>query len=350
MAMTCPLVAVGQATESSPGYVLRMNEAAKAFVASLGPEESKKALFDFDDEVERKHWSNVPVAAQPRNGLGIGDMNDAQKIAAHRLIDSALSSQGYAKVSGLIQLDDICRDLMEQSHPGAGIYFGSDKFLLAVFGKPGGDAPWGWQLDGHHLAVNTTVVGDQVSSTPIFFGAEPDVVPRGPYAGLQILGAERQKALAVIRSLTADQRSKAVLSDSIPSDIFEGPGRAKSLKEYEGITAAKMSSDQRALLWVLIDEYLNNCTEEVASARRAKIQADGDAALYFAWMGPTTEDGNLYYRVHGPSIIIEYDNTSVGESPEVYSNHLHTILREPSNDYGEDLLRRHYEESDHHQH
>jgi len=349
LALACPFVAVGQATESAPEYVLRMNEAARAFVSSLGSEESEKALYEFDNEKERKDWSNVPVSALPRNGLSMGELNDAQKIAAHRLIDSTLSTQGYAKAYGLMQLDDIWSVLMEETHPGTGVYFSSDKFLLAIFGKPGGDEPWGWQLDGHHLAINTTVVDGQVTLTPIFLGAEPDVVPRGPYAGLQILGAERRKGLAVIKSLTSEQQSKAVLSESIPEDLFEGTGQAKSLKKFEGIPAAEMSSDQRAKLWVLIDEYLDNCPQEVASARRAKIRADGAAALYFAWMGPIAEEANLYYRVHGPSIIIEYDNTSVGSLRDGYSNHLHTILREPSNDYGEDLLRRHYEESEHHQ-
>jgi hypothetical protein len=348
--MACPLLASGQETDSTPGYILRMTDAAKAFVSLLGEEESKAALYAFDNEKERKDWSNVPVAAQPRNGLQMGAMNDAQKNAAHRLIDSTLSSQGYAKATGLMQLDDIWSVLMEETHPGSGVYFDSGKFLFAIFGKPGGDEPWGWQLDGHHLAVNTTVVGDAVSLTPIFLGAEPDVVPRGPYAGLQILGAERRKGFAVVKSLSAEQRSHAVLSDSIPEDLFEGTGQANTLKKFEGITAAQMTSDQRALLWTLIDEYLDNCPKEVAVARRAQILADGDAALYFAWMGPIDEDANLYYRVHGPSIIIEYDNTSVGTLRAGNSNHLHTILREPSNDFGADLLRRHYEESEHHRH
>ena len=341
--------ALGQATETTPQPIPRMTDAAEAFTSSLDTDSAQKVLFEFGNETERKDWSNIPVAGHPRNGLSLEDLSDAQKILAHRLIDSALSTQGYAKVYGLIQLDDILGVLMEESRPGTGQYFGSEKFWLAIFGKPGGKDPWGWQLDGHHLAINTTVVGDRLSLTPMFLGVEPDVVPRGPYAGLQILGAERRKALALMRSLSTDQRSHAILSNSIPLDIFEGPGRAKSLTKFEGITAAQMSNDQRALLWALIDEYLENCAERVASTRKAKIRADGDASLYFAWMGPIAEEANVYYRVHGPSILIEYDNTSVGEDGE-YSNHVHTILREPSNDFGEDILHRHYEESEHHQH
>ena len=310
--------ALDQATETTPQPIARMTDAAEAFTSSLDSDNAQKVHFEFGNETARKDWSNVPVAGHPRNGLSLSDSSDAQKILAHRLIDSALSTQGFAKVYGLIQLDDILSALMEESRPGTGQYFGSEKFWLAIFGKPGSKNSWGWQLDGNHLAINTTVVGDRLSLTPMFLGVEPDVVPRGPYSGLQILGAERRKALAVMRSLTADQRSHAILTDSIPPDIFEGPWRAKSLTKLEGITAAQLSSDQRALPWALIDEYLENCAEQVASARKAKIRAAGDASLHFAWMEPIAEETNVYYRVHGPSILIEYDDTSVGE----YGNHV----------------------------
>lgn len=186
--------------------------------------------------------------------------------------------------------------------------------------------------------------------TPMFFGAEPEAVLRGEHKGMRVFGAEREKAFAFMNTLSKKQLKKVVLSETIPEAIFEGPTVGGTLKEMEGIQALKLTDEQRKLLWVLIDEYLNNAPEAVAKLQRAKIVADGNANLYFAWMGAIDEGANVYFRVHGPSILIEYDNVFVGRRPNrsQYSNHIHTILREPSNDFGDDLLRKHYAESDHH--
>jgi len=325
-------------------------KAGHEFLESLDGETAKEVAFDFDNEKERKDWSNLPARMHKRNGLSFGEMTDVQKIAAYQLLEMGLSSQGYAKVVGVMQLDDVWARAVDKRRAGQGsAMFGSDKYWMAVFGTPAPKEPWGWQLDGHHLAVNYMAVAGTANLTPMFFGAEPDVVLSGPYAGWRIFAKERSKAFAFVRSLSKGQINSAVLANEIPSGIFEGPGAGGALDKMEGIRASDLSEVQRALLWSLIDEYLNNAPHEVAAKQRTKIVADGEDQLYFAWMGPIDEKANIYFRVHGPSVVIEYDNVFAGRADRsAYSNHIHTILREPSNDFGDDLLRKHYEESDHH--
>ncbi len=326
------------------------DDAGREFLETLDDDASKKVSFDFTDEKERRDWSNLPGGMHKRNGLSFGEMSDAQKIAAYRLLETGLSSQGYGKVTGVMRLDDVWADIVNEQRPGQGsALFGSDKFWMALFGVPDPSKPWGWQIDGHHLAINFAAVDGVENLTPMFFGAEPDVVPTGPYAGWRIFAAERSKAFALIKSLNEDQKSKAVLADKVPSGIFEGPGAGGALDKMEGIRASELDDAQRTLLWSLIDEYLNNAPGETAATHRAKIVGDGDTQLYFAWMGPIDEHENIYFRVHGPSVVIEYDNVFAGPADRSkYSNHIHTILRDPTDDFAEDLLRKHYAESDHH--
>ncbi len=333
------------------GAGAQSEHAGKQFLDTLDEASAAKATFEFDNESERKDWSNLPARMHQRNGLSFGEMTDAQKIAAYKLLEAGLSSQGYGKVAGVMRLDDVWADAVNERRAGQGsAMFGSDKYWMALFGVPDAKAPWGWQLDGHHLAINFTSVNGTPVLTPMFFGAEPDVVLNGKYAGWRIFAAERSKGLALVHALDDAQRATAILADEVPDAIFEGPAAGGALKKMEGIQASKLNNEQRALLWSLIDEYLNNAPADVAETQRAKIVADGEDQLYFAWMGPIDEEANIYFRVHGPSVVIEYDNVFAG--PPVgrngYSNHIHTILREPSNDFGDDLLRKHYAESDHH--
>jgi Protein of unknown function (DUF3500) len=326
-------------------------EAARGYLDSLDDDLAKTVTFKFDDDAERKDWSNLPARMHVRHGLSFGEMNDAQKTAAHRLLQAGLSSQGYAKTVGAMHMDDVLAETYNKNRPGAGsATFGSDKYWMAIFGKPDAAGDWGWQIDGHHLGVNYTSVDGKVSMTPMFFGAEPDIVLSGSFAGWRVFASERAKALALVTALNADQREKAVVSDSVPDAIFEGPKAGGTLKEMIGIPASELDDAQRQLLWDLISEYLDNAPRDVAETQRAKIVADGDAALHFAWMGPLDDSANIYFRVHGPSVLIEYDNVSAGPKKPGYTNHIHTILREPGNDYGEDLLRKHYAESEHHRH
>lgn len=320
---------------------LPIAEAAQAFLAALRPEMRARAMFTMDDP-ERRDWSNLPHYLHPRKGVRLGDLTPQERAAGHRLLQAMLSSQGYYKATSIMALDDFLGSGSEQlSHE-----YGAENYFLDVFGQPGGDDPWGVQIDGHHLAVNVTVVDHQVTMTPAHFGADPAVIPSGRHAGWQLLGGETAKGFALRNALTPEQARLAVLSETLPPDIFTLPGRDEALKNPAGV--AGLQGRQRDLLESLINEYLGNFRPEAARSHRAAIQTAGFDKLHFAWMGPAEVGKAMYYRIHGPALLIEYDaivppNTKLPNDP----NHIHTVVRVPGNDFGDDWLRRHHLEHHH---
>jgi hypothetical protein len=317
-------------------------EAANNFLASLRPELRTKYQFAFDDAY-RKDWNNLPHYIHPRKGLKMGDLNPQERTAAHRLIQTMLSSQGYYKAQVIMGIVD---EFLGSASEAARNEYGSEFYFLDVFGTPGGNDPWGVKLDGHHLALNVAVIDHKISMTPLHLGADPALIPSGRNAGWAALAAETAKGFALRNALRPDQAKHAVLSDNPPADIFTLPGRDRELQTPAGL--AGLQGDQRDLLETLIDEYLANLRPDVARNYRASIQAAGFENLHFAWMGPSEPGKGVYYRVHGPTLLIEYDNvvppnTHLPNDP----NHIHTVLRSPGNDFGDDWLRRHRQE--HHQ-
>jgi len=310
---------------------------------TVGPDMRKELSFAFDD-AERKEWSNLPTKAVPRKGVPLEAMNDDSRRIAHELLRASLSAQGYLKAAAIVHRDLVL--LKGQSPVGAP--FGPGKYYVDVFGNPAVDKRWGWQFDGHHLALNFTIVNGVMTGAPALWGAQPDEIETGDEAGWRVFGAERAKGFAMLESLTAQQRSKAILSEKLPAGIFTGPKRDKELQTIQGLPASAMTAAQQGLLWRLIEEYVNNQAEPVALAHRRKIERDGIGKVHFAWMGPTDTARSVYYRVHGPSILIEYDNTgNAAVREQRNTNHVHSMFRDPSNDYGEDLLKKHYLNSPH---
>jgi hypothetical protein len=341
---------------SAPGVARRCQGEATAWLASLAAEQRIKAQWPFEDKL-RNTWlfvNNNSAVYVRKEGLAFADMNDAQRIGGHALIACALSSQGYDKAAGVMRVADIHRGLndptlkaLRENRPGMpSVQIGATWYWLAIFGEPSATDPWQVQLEGHHLVLNFTFVGDQVSVTPAMFGARPAVVETGPYAGWNVLSFEKRRGLALLDALSPEQRNVAVLSPSIPEDIFTSPLRNEAITDFQGISGSSLDNAQQALLWQLIAEYVRNHDPEVAEQKLAGIRADGVARLHFAVMGPTA-DGALYYRVHGPSVLIEFDNAlNRGENvPD--PNHVHSILWYPGTDMGEDLLRHHYESGEH---
>jgi hypothetical protein len=346
----------GSALRASPGKGLaesgssaaaarELAAAAEELLQALGPESRKEIEFGFDD-AERKEWSNVPNAVHPRHGLAFGKMSDVERMAAHHLLRAITSSQGYLKATAIIGLENI---LHEVQAPELREYFSPDFYFLSVFGRPGADNRWAVRVDGHHLALHLTVVDGRITSTPSFFGAEPATIQHGHLAGLRVLGAETMKGFALRNALTADQARLAVLAQDVPPDIFTGPGHDHALDKPAGVRASRLQGLQRQLLESLIDEYVENMHPEVARSYRRRIQEDSVDSLHFAWMGPSSLGKPVYYRVHGPGLLIEYDNSlAVGTEQKVNDpNHIHTILRVPGNDFGDDWLRKHHRQAHH---
>ena len=239
------------------------------FLDALSPDHRKAALFPFDDP-ERKDWSNLPTRNVPRKGVPLAEMTDRGRALAHELMRASLSSQGYLKAAAVVH-----REQVLINNGGSSATFGTGRYYVNVFGNPAADKRWGWQFDGHHLALNFTIVNGVMTGAPALWGAQPDQIEKGDEAGWRIFGAERAKGYALVNALTPEQRATAILSDKLPPAFFTGPGRDKALTKIEGLPASSLTPAQQELLWTLIDEYVNNQTEPVARAHRAKIEREG---------------------------------------------------------------------------
>lgn len=334
-------------TNPGPGQFAaeRCQTAAQDFLATLTPEIEPSVSLPFDDK--RKVWSyfpNIPELVQREEGAPLEELTQNQRMATHRLMECGLSSQGYQKVNAIMRLDDL-----ETRGLAAGRPIGSTFFWLALFGDPSSDEPWGWQLEGHHLALNFTVVDGKVSFTPMFLGADPAQVRSGPYAGWRVLGNEVDKAFVLLNALTPEQQKQAILTDQMPDRFFTQPGRADALKAYAGLPGSELTDDQQQLLWSSIEEYVLNIEDDLAQQHLQTIRSDGLDDVYFSWMGSTRYGSGIYYRIHGSSILIEFTHAINRVSGKPDPNHVHTVVRYPGNDFGQDLLRIHYETSPDHQ-
>jgi hypothetical protein len=308
-----------------------MAETAKAFLASLDPEQRARATFQFQDE-ERFDWHYIP---KERKGLPLKDMNSAQKHLAQALLSAGLSQRGYIKAVSIMSLDEILR-LLEN---GTGPVRDPDRYFFSVFGEPSEKGIWGYRVEGHHVSQNFTIVNGKVLAAPSFFGANPAEVREGPRKGLRVLGREEDLGRAFIQSLTADQKKTAIVSADAPGEILTGPMRKAALTgQPSGIAASKLTAQQRETLQNLLDEYCNNLPEEVAQVREEQIKkAAGN--LYFAWAGGEQVGQPHYYRIQSAAFLIEYDDTQNG------ANHIHTVWRDFEGDFGLDLLKEHYQTS-----
>jgi hypothetical protein len=337
----------------------QMSHAAAAFLATLDAEQrALAATASLDDDETRDAWSNLPAAMVPRDGVAVGDLSDAQRVALHALLASSLSAQGYTKAAQVMWVDDLLHDMgqgmMESIRAQAGEQaaagfapiaesWSTMNYWVKVYGDPA-DARWAWVLSGHHLALSFTVVDGRLAFTPMFFGAEPEIVETGRHAGWRVLPQEAQRGLELMQSLDPEQRARALLSEDVDSAVFIGASRKGLEGEPAGLPASALSTDQQALLWALIQEYVGNVDHDAANEALAAIGAAGLDSLTFSWMGPSESARQRYfYRLHGPTLLIDYmRERGVGGAS---GNHIHTIVRDPRNDYGEDWLERHYDEA-----
>ena len=310
--------------------------AAQKFLGSLGPELRKQAIFEFDSPV-RTDWHFIP---KERLGVMFKEMSLEQRREAHRFMRSVLSSKGYLKAVAVMSLEQILREL-ESDAPDAVERRDQEKYWFAVFGKPQMDEPWGWRVEGHHLSLNFSSVHGLVISTPMFFGANPAEVKTGPRAGLRVLGREETMARQLVQSFDDSQRERAIIAVEAPSDVITGPGQEIDLGAPVGLPAAEMSSDQAKRLVRLISEYATNLRPELAHVELDNIHRNSPEKIYFSWAGGLEVGEGHYYRIHGPTFIIEYDSTQND------ANHIHTVWHSLTDDFALDTLRHHYAESPH---
>jgi hypothetical protein len=320
--------------------------AAQSFLDSLDEAQLASATLPMGTN-ERAKWSNLPIIMVRPAGLLIKDMTDETRRATHTLMRATMSSQGYAKITGIMLLEDLLHQMdaaalqsneERRDDPMARAFVATrdyENYAVAIFGNPG-DASWGWKIAGHHAAANFTISDGRIGFTPTFLGSSPMEVQSGRYAGLMALSKEGQRGVEFMNSLNSEQKKKAVIADAAAEDVFEGPGRRESLEKYEGLSVSNLTEEQMYLLRLLIKEFAHNVDHEAATAQIDAIREAGWEKVWFSWRGPVDAEGKFYYRVHGPRILIEYNRQN--------ANHDHMIIRDPSNDYGEDWLGKHYEE------
>lgn len=307
-----------------------MAAAARAFLVSLDAGQKAKAQFEFEADA-RMDWQFVPLE---RKGLALKAMTEVQQKLALTLLASGMSRHGYDKATNIMSLEPVLAEL-----EGAGRRFPRDPALyhVFIFGQPDPQGTWGWRFEGHHLSASFTIVkGRFFASTPSFMGSNPAEVRTGSRKGVRVLAGEEDLARGLIKMLTADQRKKAIFDATAPREIFTESKRRVQALEARGITAAVMDAGQRGQLMKLISEYVRRVRPELADEDLRKIEQAGVEKIQFAWAGGIEKGEGHYYRVQGPTFLLEYDNTQNN------NNHVHAVWRDFKNDFGADLLSEHY--------
>ncbi|HEY7170392.1 MAG TPA: DUF3500 domain-containing protein [Vicinamibacterales bacterium] len=327
------------AAGATAAVTARIVTAAQAVLDTLDAAGKAKVQYPFDSS-QKSRWSNLPSPMFQRTGIRLGDLSQPQRAAVMHLLSVALSGAGYEKVLDIMRGDEVLRETGGGRGPGPaggrgggagrGPVFGQDEYYLAFVGTPSNGAPWLLQFGGHHLAINLTLMGSQATMAPSLPAAQPaSYTVEG--RTVRPLGREHDKAFALVNALDAGQRSQAVLNYRV-ADLVLGPGKDGQAIQPEGIRAASLTQAQQTMLWELVREWVGIMNDAFAEPRMADIKS-APANVYFAWSGPTANGSAAYFRVQGPTLVIEY-------APQGGVDHIHTIYRDPTNDYGAKFARR----------
>jgi hypothetical protein len=325
-------------SQSSGPATSDMAKAADHFLQTLSEKQRAKIQFAFDDS-ERYDWHYIPKS---RKGLTLNEMNNEQRKAAMILLHTALSDTGFDKATSIMQLETVLKEV--ENRPADDHYRDPGNYFFSVFGKPVSDRIWGWRLEGHHISFNFSSQNNRlVSGTPGFFGSNPAIVLSGPEKGKQILKDETELGFALLHSLDEKQIEKAIINVKAPSEIITGASRKAMIDDPKGILYSQLTASQQKIFIQLLSIYIHRYTRLFAMGVMHEIEAAGLNNMRFAWAGAQQPGvGNPhYYRLQGPGIIIEYDNTQNN------ANHIHTVIRDLKNDFGGDELLEHYK-NDHH--
>ena len=396
------LALAGHATaaDAPKSGTAKVVEAANAFLKTLDPKQQATVLFKFDDDKQRARWSNFPTGFVRRGGISLKDMTDPQRKAAMDLLAAALSPQGLEKVQQIMDGDEALKSLPDNGPgggpggggpgggppgrggrrgggppggggandggpnggatdnggpggggpggggPGGGFngpggggqMFGKDLYYFSILGTPSEKDPWMLQFGGHHLALNITIIGEHGILTPTLTGVQPAIYKKDNKT-IRPLGAENDKAFALLNALDEKQRKSAILNYEV-GDLVLGPGHDGETIQPEGLKVSAMNEKQRAMLLDLITQWSGIVNESYSAQRLAEIKAGLDDT-WFAWSGPTTHEegknGTAYYRIQGPKLVIEFSPQGIGGD---FTNHVHTMYRDPTDDYGKALLKK----------
>lgn len=310
-----------------------METAAKNFLNSLTPEQRAQATYKFEDD-QRFDWHFIP---KPRKGLPFREMNNYQSKLAHALLAAGLSSHGYIKAVSIMSLEDVLKNLEKgrSSAPNRD----PDGYFFTIFGEPSANGAWGYRVEGHHVSQNYTVVAGKVIDSPSFFGSNPAEVKEGPRKGIRVLEAEEELGRELVKSLDDGQKKVAIVDQTAYKDIFTMASRKAAIEgQPSGLLASKMNAKQFEKLTALLEEYASNVPEQLAQARMEQVKKAGKN-MHFAWAGGMERGDGHYYRIQAPTFLIEYDCT------QDHANHIHSVWRDYTGDFGLDLLKQHYQTS-----
>jgi hypothetical protein len=334
---TSPPAPAADSKDPKPGApAQRAAAAANSFLNALDAKQRENAVYEFGSAKKSK-WSNLPVTFVPRNGLRLGDLTKEQRSLAMDVLAAVLSKNGYQKVVDIVDADQRLAETSGRGRGGKGggnrpgPLFGADQYYLAIFGKPSEKEPWMVQFGGHHLGVNVTVIGKNFVLTPTHTGAQPALFKRGGN-DVRPLGVENDAGFKLVNALDEKQRAQAIIGARPQQELLLGPGADGKKIDPAGIKGSALNADQQGMLLDVIGAWVNIVESDAAAARMAEIR-DKIGETYFAWKGPTTNGSAVYFRVQGPTVVIEY-------APQGGTDHIHTVVRNPKDDYGAALLER----------
>ena len=310
----------------APDATRRIVAAAQAFLATLDEPGRAKAQLPPDSPLKTR-WSNLPIGMVPRNGVRMGDLTPAQRTAAMAVLEAAFSKDGYTKVVDIVRSDEVLRTSGSRAGSPS---FGQDEYFLAFVGAPSVEMPWIIQFGGHHLGINMTLAGTRATLSPSLTGAQPATYTIEGRT-IRPLGREHDRAFELIGSLDAGQKAQAVISAQM-GDLVLGPGKDGQSIQPEGLKVSAMTAAQQAMVMDIVKEWAGIAHESLSAPRLEEIKGTL-AQTWFAWSGPTTPGSAAYFRIHGPTLVIEY-------APQRTVDHLHAIYRDPTNEYGSSYARR----------
>ncbi|MFC7993253.1 DUF3500 domain-containing protein [Streptomyces pilosus] len=298
-----------------------VTDATRRFITLLTADELELAVRPVTDDGIRHRWGYAPG---PRPGLALGDLGRDQRKAVHGMLATVLSPHTYAQAATVMALEDV----LDRQEGGYRDRHSGD-YWTVLFGTPDGDEPWGWRIEGHHLSVNLVVADGRVSATPLFLGANPARVTYRSRVVSQPLQLEEELARELLERMGPAARRLAVVSDLTPQDIRSSNSPRLVPPEPVGVTPAQLDKPAGELLTDLVRLYLDRLRHELADHEFAQIDQE---RLHFSWEGSVRRGDGHYYRIQGPHLLIEYDNT-FNEA-----NHIHSVWRRPAHDFGESLL------------
>ena len=305
-------------------------------INSFDSVQKAKSVFPFD-EMSRYDWNYLPPSLIPRKGVCLKDLDSTQKANVYTLLKSFLSDKGFARTKDIMNNEYYLKELEPIM-----IHRIPENYFIAFYGTPGTDSVWGWKFSGHHIALNFTIVNSKLAFTPVFFGVYPAEIKEGQNKGRRIIKDEEDIGFELINVLTAEQKIKAIFQSKAFNDIVTTNSIQVGPLDPVGILAKDLTFEQKNTLNKLIACHLSSMPTEIAEIRMKRIASEDFNQIRFGWAGSLVKDVPHYYRIQGKTFLIEFDNTTHN------ANHIHIVWRDFNGDFGVDLLKEHYKNSEHH--